>query len=197
MILSEALAELSSIHTAKGNLAQAEKDLGEAGRGGLPETQGAIALAAAELAMAKDRYAEAAHAAQESAAAFDKAHLDASSALAFVTAADALEMSNSIEGALAACREGEKRAVRTPNQFPIALAQLCTWKLLAAAPEKFRLPIAKLNNPELTLMYDYARAVRAKRAGKPEYRLLFENLGDAARKLGYITLSRRAASRGL
>jgi DNA-binding winged helix-turn-helix (wHTH) protein/tetratricopeptide (TPR) repeat protein len=119
------LAEMSSVYTAKGKLAEAERDLAEAGAGKWPEDQGALALARAEWSIAKGQYPSAAQEAEKAAAAFDKAHLDDRSTRAFVTAAGALEMSGRGSEAVAACAEAKKRANLTPNPFAKALAKIC------------------------------------------------------------------------
>jgi len=197
-VLSEGLSELSSIHTALGNLGQAEKDLAEVHAGESPESQGEEAIARAELGIAKGQFQNGAREAEKAAAAFDKAHLDDQSAQAFITAADALEMSGRTADAVGACREAEKRASLTPNEESVALAQVCTWRAGAAkgdaVPANLKAMIGKLRNPELKLDLDYARAVRAKRAGASNYRALCGEMADAAGRLGYITLARRAAS---
>jgi hypothetical protein len=163
----------------------------------VPENQGAIALARAELWIAKGQYQDGAQEAEKAAASFDKAHLDDLAARAFVTAADALEMSNRNGDAVAACGEAEKRAALTPNETAHAIAQICSWRLSpgpgASVPSELQAKAAKLHNPELTLTLDYAAAIRAKRTGAPNYRALCQKLADAAGKLGYLTLSRRAA----
>ncbi|HME09091.1 MAG TPA: winged helix-turn-helix domain-containing protein [Bryobacteraceae bacterium] len=197
--LSLALSELSSVHTAAGNLTQAEKDLAEEGGPGIqPENQGALALGRAELWIAKGQFQNAAQEAQKAAAAFDKAHLDDRATQAFVTAADALEMSNRSADAIAACREAGKRAALTPNEFANASAQICSWRLSSApgntVPPELQARIAKLHNPELKLNLDYARALRSKRMNVPNYRELCRQLADQAKKLGYITLSARATA---
>jgi tetratricopeptide (TPR) repeat protein len=193
-ILSVALADLSSVHTAKGDLPQAEKYLTEAGSGIMPEIRATVELARAELWIAEGHFPDAVNEAQKAAAAFDQVHLDGQAARAFVAAADALRMLNRNDEALAACREGEKRAVRTPNRLPIALAQLCSSD--NAIPHELQNAIAKLQNPELALRLEYVRALRANRTGARNYRVQCEKLADAAAKLGYMTLSRSAASLG-
>jgi len=189
---------LSSLHIAAGNLGQAEKDLVEVRAGASPENQGAAALARAELWIAKGQFQNGAQEAVKAAAAFDKAHFDDRTARAFVTAADALEMSGRSADAMDACREGEKRASLTPNEESMALAQVCSWRAGAApgnaVPGKLQATIAKLRNPELELELDYARVVRAKRVGASNYRVLCGEVSEAAGKLGYITLARRAAA---
>jgi hypothetical protein len=54
--------------------------------------------------------------------------------------------------------------------------------------------IARLSNPELKSTLDYARALRMKRAGGANYRVAAREIAAEAVKLGYVTLSRRAAS---
>jgi tetratricopeptide (TPR) repeat protein len=198
LTLSEGLAELSSMHTAAGNLGQAEKDLVEVRAGDSPENQGEEALARAELWIAKGQFQNGAQEAEKAAAAFDKAHLDDQTTRAYVTAADALDMLGRNGDAIGACREAEKRASLTPNEGSMALAQVCSWRAGAgpggAVAEKLKAIIGKLRNPELELELDYARAVRAKRMGAANYRALCGEVSEAAGKLGYITLARRAAS---
>ncbi len=195
--LSEGLAELSSIHTAAGNLGQAEKDLAEVHPGEAPENQGEEALARAELWIAKGQYQNAAQEAEKAAAAFDKAHLDDQTTRAFVTAADALEMAGRASDAMSACHEAEKRASLTSNEESMTLAQVCTWRVGAApgnpVPDKLQAMILKLRNPELKLELDYARALRAKRINAANYLAICGEVADVAARLGYITLSRRAA----
>ncbi len=197
--LSLALSELSSVHTAAGNLTQAEKDLvEERGPGIQPESQGARELARAELWIAKGQFQNAAQEAEKAAAAFDKAHLDDRATQAFVTAADALDMSDRNADAVSACREAGKRAALTPNETANASAEICSWRLSSApgnsVPPELQARIAKLNNPELKLTLDYAHALRSKRMHAPNYRELSKQLADAAKKLGYIRLSARAAA---
>jgi len=196
--LSLALSELGSVQTAMGNLAQAEKDLAEAHGGDSPENQGTVAIARAELWIAKGQFQDAAQEAEKAAASFDKAHLDDRATRAFVIAADALEMSNRNADAFAACREAGQRAALTPNEIANASAQICSWRLSSvpgnAVPPELQAKIAKLDNPELTLGLDYARLLRAKRVGVGNYRELCKQLADRAKKLGYVTLSLRAAA---
>lgn len=197
-VLTEGLSGLSSIHIALGNLGQAEKDLAETHAGESPESQGAEALARAELGIAKGQFQNAAQEAEKAAAAFDKAHLDDESARAFVTAADALEMAGRSSDAVGACGNAEKRASLTPNEMSLALAQVCTWRAGAtpgdAVPSNLKAMILKSRNPELKLELDYARAVRAKRVSAANYRVLSREVADVAGKLGYVSLARRAAS---
>jgi tetratricopeptide (TPR) repeat protein len=198
LALSAGLSELSSLHIAVGNLGQAEKDLADTHPGELPENQGEEALARAELWIAKGQFQNAAQEAAKAAAAFDKAHLDDETTRAFVTSADALEMAGRGADAMGACREAGKRASLTPNEESMALAQLCSWRIGLggddAVPGKLQAIVTKLGNPELTLELDYARARRAKRRGTANYRAICREVADAARRLGYITLSRRVAS---
>jgi hypothetical protein len=158
----------------------------------MPEIQATVELARAELSIAEGHFPDAVKEAQKALAAFDQVHLDGQAARALVTAADAMQMLNRSEEALAACREGEKRAMRTPNQLPLALAKLCSSG--NAIPRELQTTIAKLHNPELTLRLDYTRALRARQMGAPNYRVLCEKVADTAAKLGYMTLSRSAAS---
>jgi DNA-binding winged helix-turn-helix (wHTH) protein/tetratricopeptide (TPR) repeat protein len=197
MSLSLALAALSSIRIAAGNLQQAEKDLAEAGPGVGPENQGALALARAELSTAKGQFPNAAQEAEKAAAFFDKAHLDDRATRAFVSAADALEMSNRRGDALNACREAAKRAALTPNENANVSAQICSWRLSApsnAIPAELEARVADLRNPELNFTLEYARALRRKRMNAPVYREFCIQLASAAGKLGYGTLSVRAAA---
>lgn len=196
--LTPALAQASSLDTAQGKLDRAEKDLAEAGNGSVPENSGATALSRAELAIAKGQFQAAAGDAQKAAGAFDKAHLDYLSAQALVTAADALDMSQRRGEAVAACGEAEKRARLTPNEMAGDMARVCSWRLSsgdnASIPPPLQAKIAAQINPELKLDLDFARALRTKRAGVASYRVLAQRLADDAAKLGYVTLSRRAAS---
>jgi tetratricopeptide (TPR) repeat protein len=195
--LSLALAELSSIRIAEGNLPQAEKDLAEAGPGVDPENQGDVALARAEFWIAKGQFLNAAQEAERASAFFDKVHLDDRATRALTTAADAFEMFNQTADALAACREGGKRAALTPNETANASAQICSWRLSALStpiPAELQARIAKLHNPELTFNLEYARALRSKRLNAPDYRELCGQLARATKKLGYVTLSVRAAA---
>jgi DNA-binding winged helix-turn-helix (wHTH) protein len=196
--LTAALAQASSLYTAQGKLDPAEKDLAEAGNGSVPENVGAAALARAELSLAKGEYQGAAQDAQKAAEAFDKAHIDYLSTQALVTAADALDMSQRHVEAVAACGQAEKRARLTTNEMAGDMARVCSWRLSpgdgATTPPPLQAKIARQINPELKLNLEYARALRTKRAGAAAYRALARQLADEAAKLGYGTLSRRAAS---
>ena len=190
-----ALAEMSSQYAAEGKLAEAEKNLAEAGAGDWPEDQGAVQFAKAELSIVKGRYQDAASAAQKAGAAFDKARLDDRAARAFVTAADALDILNRNSDARAACAEAEKLAALTPNEVSQAMARICLWRVSTDHETAgFQADIAKLHAPELILDLDFARALRAKRAGAANARALAHNVAAEAGKLGYVTLSRRAAA---
>ncbi|HLJ44397.1 MAG TPA: winged helix-turn-helix domain-containing protein [Bryobacteraceae bacterium] len=123
-----ALAEMSSIYTAEGKLADAEKALGEAGSGKWPEDQGEVRLARAALWMAQGRSSDAAAKAGEAAAAFDKARLDDRAVRAFVTMAEAWKSAGHGAEATAACAEAGKRAALTPNPYAGALARTCAGK---------------------------------------------------------------------
>jgi hypothetical protein len=100
--------------------------------------------------------------------------------------------------ALAACGEAGKRAGLTPNELAGAMALVCSWRFSAGdsttTPAQLQAKIAKLSNPELKLTLDYARALRMKRAGATNSRAAARELAAEAAKLGYVTLSRRAAS---
>jgi tetratricopeptide (TPR) repeat protein len=200
LALTLALAELSSVVTAQGNLKRAESILAEATGPPVPEMVGTVELARAELFLARSQFAEANEAAKKSAAAFDKANLDVESARAFTAQADALEMSGRLGEALAACREAEQRAARTPNQLSLAFARLAEWRLAAdpgaVLPAELKARVASLRNPELDLAVAYAGAMRARRTHAANSRRLFEVLASAAANRGYVTLSRRALALG-
>ena len=198
VVVTAAVSERSSLYTAEGKLAEAGKDLAEAGDGTGPENVGAIALSRAELAIANGQFQAAAQEAEKAAQAFDKAHLDDLATQAFVTAADAFDMFGRQADALAACGEAGKRAGLTPNELAGAMALVCSWRFSAGdsttTPAQLQAKIAKLSNPELKLTLDYARALRMKRAGATNSRAAARELAAEAAKLGYVTLSRRAAS---
>ncbi len=197
-VVTAGLSQRSSLYTAEGKLAEAEKDLAEAGDGTGPENVGAITLSRAELAIANGQLQTAAQESAKAAQAFDKAHLDDLATQAFVTAADALDMSGRQAEALAACGEAGKRAGLTPNELAGAMALVCSWRLStgesATIPAQLQAKIARLSNPELKSTLDYARALRMKRAGGANYRVAAREIAAEAVKLGYVTLSRRAAS---
>jgi ATP/maltotriose-dependent transcriptional regulator MalT len=186
--------------TAQGDLKRAENLLGEATGPPVPELVGTVELARAEFFLAKSQFTEANEAAKKSTAAFDKANLDIESVEALTAQADALEMSGKLGEALAACREAEQRAARTPNQLSMAFARLAQWRLSADSgavlPAELKAKIASLRNPRLDLAALYAGAMRAKRAGVANSRRLFQELGSAAASRGYLTLSRRTLALG-
>jgi len=185
-----ALAESSSVATARGDLAKAERDLTEAGAGAFPEVDGAVHLARAELWEASGRLQDAAAEAQRAAASWDKAHEDEQAARASLIAADALEMLHRDEQALAQCREGGARAAQSPNLVVVTLARLCEWRLSAAS----WVPWSDLKSPEVALGSAYAEAMRAKRTGAADARRLFAELARQAAARGYVTFSKRALS---
>ena len=198
VVVTAGLAQRSSIYTAEGKLAEAGKDLAEAGDGTGSESMGAIALSRAELAIANGQFPAAVQEAEKAAQAFDRAHRDDLATQALVTAADAFDMSGRRPEALAACGEAGKRAGLTPNQLADAMALVCSWRFStgdsAIIPAQLQAKIAKLSNPELKLTLDYARALRIQRAGAANYRSAARELAAKAAKLGYRTLSRRAES---
>ena len=198
VVVTAGLAQRSSIYTAEGKLAEAGKDLAEAGDGTGSESMGAIALSRAELAIANGQFPAAVQEAEKAAQAFDRAHRDDLATQALVTAADAFDMSGRPAEALAACGEAGKRSGLTPNQLAGAMALVCSWRFStgdsAIIPAQLQAKIAKLSNPELKLTLDYARALRIQRAGAANYRSAARELAAKAAKLGYRTLSRRAES---
>jgi aryl-alcohol dehydrogenase-like predicted oxidoreductase len=109
-------------------------------------------------------------------------------------------MSGRLGEALAACREAEQRAARTPNQLSLAFARLAEWRLAAdpgaVLPAELKARVASLRNPELDLAVAYAGAMRARRTHAANSRRLFEVLASAAANRGYVTLSRRALALG-
>ena len=118
--------------------------------------------------------------------------------MALVTEAHALEMMGRNSEALALCQEAERRAARVPNPVPVLRARLAVWSLSGETdsnlPTDLHAKVASLKNPELSLEEDFDRAMRAKRTGGHGAKQLFQNLANRARSLGYVTLSRRAAS---
>jgi len=188
-----ALAESSSLATARGDLETAERDMNEAGSSAAPEIEGAKQLARAELWSARGRLADAAAEAQRAAASLDKGHADEQSARALLAAADALEMLHQDESALAQCREAAARAARSPNPVVGTLAQLCAWRLGVGAVGAAELP-ARASTSELKLAAAYARAMRARHAGTADYRRWFADLASQAEASGYMTLAKRARS---
>jgi hypothetical protein len=79
-----------------------------------------------------------------------------------------------------------------------ALAGVCSWRLSAGyeatITPQLQAEFAKQMDPELKLDLDYALALRSKRAGAASYRVFARQLAGEAAKLGYVTVSRRAAS---
>lgn len=196
--LTLALAALSSILAARGDLPAAEKRLGEVSASISPEVLGSVALARAELLLAQGQFQKAVEEAKRSAADFTNAHLDESSARALVTEADALEMLGRNSDALAACQQAEREAARTPNPVPILSARLAAWRLTGDSdtnvPVDLHANVASLKNPELSLGEDFDRAMRAKRTGARNAKQLFDALAAKAASRGYLTMSRRARS---
>jgi DNA-binding winged helix-turn-helix (wHTH) protein/tetratricopeptide (TPR) repeat protein len=197
-VVTAGLAQRSSIYTAQGKLAEAGQDLADASDATGPENVGARALSRAELSIANSQFQAAAQEAEKAAEAYDKAHLDDLATQAFVTAADAFDMSGRPAEALAACGEAGKRAALTPNELASAMALVCSWRLsagnLATIPAQLLAKIGKMANPEMKLTLDYARAIRMRRAGAANYRAVARELAAEAAKLGQVTLSRRAES---
>ncbi len=194
--LALALAELASVLTARGDLARAQSLLAEAVVIPSPEVAGNIELARAELLLAQDKLDEANEAAKKSIAGFVAANHDPSAARALTLQADALELLGKRGEALAASHDAVERAARAPNRLASAFARLAQWRLAenagAVMPAELQAAVAPLRNPELDLAALYARARRAKYAGLPNARRLFEELTSAASNRGYVTLSRRA-----
>ena len=196
--LTDALAIRSSIHTARGEIDLAEKDLSQAGTGTGPENEGRVALARAELWIAKGQFPNASVEARKAAEAFDKGRIDDQSTLAFVTLSDALDMMGRKAEAAAASREAEQRARLTPNEVSIALSQVAAWQLSPGRdltiPRELETAIAKLHNPEVRLHLEYVQTLRAKRANAENSRSLARQTSSHAARLGYRTLARRAAA---
>jgi DNA-binding winged helix-turn-helix (wHTH) protein/tetratricopeptide (TPR) repeat protein len=196
--LTLALAALSSTLTARGDLAAAEKRLGETIAGPIPEGQGSMELARAELLLAEGQFQKAEQQAQRSAADFNDAHLVEKSAMALVTEADALRMLGRNSDALALCQEAERRAARIPNPVPILSARLAVWSLTgdtdSSVPEDLHAKVVSVKNPELALEENFDRAMRAKRTGAANAKSLFDALAGQAAGQGYLTMSRRARS---
>jgi tetratricopeptide (TPR) repeat protein len=196
--LTSALAALSSTLTVRGDLASAEKRLGETVASGVPENLGNVELARAELWLAKGQFQQAADEAKRSAADFMNAHQDENSALALVTEADALEMLGRNSDALAICQEAERRAARIPDPVPVLRARLAVWSLTGSSdssvPPDLHAKVANLRNPELSIEEDFDRAMRAKRIGAPNAKSMLDTLAGRAARQGYLTISRRAHS---
>jgi len=196
--LTQALAALSSILTARGDLRSAEKRLGEVSPSIAPEVLGNIEQARAELLLAKGQFQNAAQEAQRASEHFTNAHLDEDSAVALVTEADALEMLGRNSDALRTCQDAEQRAARIPNPLPIVAARLAAWRLTGNSdsnvPADLHASIARLQNPELSLEEDFDWARRAKRIGASNAKRLLDAVATKAANHGYLTMSRRARS---
>jgi DNA-binding winged helix-turn-helix (wHTH) protein/tetratricopeptide (TPR) repeat protein len=196
--LALALAPLSSTFIARGDLVAAEKSLGEAPPSTVPESEGSVELARAELLLAQGQFQKAEQQAQQSAADFNKAHLDEKSAEALVTEADALQMLGRNSDALALCQEAERRAARIPDPVPVLRARLAVWSLTgdkdSSVPADLHAKVVSLKNPELALEENFDRAMRAKRTGAANAKSLFDALAGQAASQGYLTMSRRARS---
>ena len=204
-LLTLALAALSSTSTARGDLQNAEKRLAEASKNidsvnqaeGYPEGQGTIALARAELLLAKGQFQQAADESRRSVANFANAHLHEGSAKALVTEATAFEMLGKDSNALRACQQAQREAAQTPDPLTLASVRLAAWRLSGPdsnEPPDLHESVATLHNPELSLEEDFDRAIRAKRSGAPNTNRLFDALANQAASHGYLTLSRRARS---
>lgn len=201
--LTLALASLSSICTARGDLQAAETRSAEANHSydsmrrlsAIPEAQGTTQLADAELLLAKARFEQAAERARLSAEAFSNAHLHEKSARALVVEARALETSGKSSDARRVLTQAQQEAAQTPDPTTIAKVRLAVWRLTGAdsqEPADLHASIAKLKNPELSLEEDLARAVVARRRGTPTAERLFEAVASRAASAGYLTLSRSA-----
>jgi tetratricopeptide (TPR) repeat protein len=194
--LTLALAALSSILSARGDLQSAEKLLEGQNIRGYPEVQGSIELARTEVLLAKGQFQQSADEAKRSAADFNNAHEDENSAVALVTEAHALEMLGRNSDALALSQEAERRAAQIPNRLPLLQARLAVWSLSGNAdsnvPLDLHAKVLSLKNPELSLEEDFDRAMRAKRTGAPDAKGLFHALASQAANHGYLTMSRRA-----
>ncbi|HTS47763.1 MAG TPA: winged helix-turn-helix domain-containing protein [Bryobacteraceae bacterium] len=200
--LTLGLASLSSIQTARGDLQQADVSLAEASKSyaplhqsvAVPEVQGAIELARAELLLAKGDFQHAADEARRSAADFSAAHLHQNSGQALVVEANALDILGRIPEALQASQLAQREAAQTPDPTTAASVRLIAWRLGSDSqePPDLRASIAALKNPELTLEEDLARALRAKRSGASNAQPLFQAVARRAAGAGYLTLSRRA-----
>ncbi|MBZ5610831.1 MAG: winged helix-turn-helix domain-containing protein [Acidobacteriia bacterium] len=190
-----AQAGLSSILTARGDLANAERALAGASAAG-SSGSGAIELARAELLFAKNQFQQASDEARRSADDFTRARETGSAAMARVVEAKSLDMLGNAENAQHVAEE----TLRTPGLAaePVAVswARLTVWRLTDQlgfrVPPALHSDIANLKDPELSLEEDFDRAVRAKRAGMGEARQLFRELANCAADQDYLTISRRA-----
>ncbi len=201
--LISALASLSSICTARGDLQAAETRSAEANHSydslrrlsALPEAQGSIQLANAELLLAQGRFEQAAEQARLSAAAFLSAHVHEKSARALVVEASALEMNGKSSDARPIVTQAQQEAAQTPDATTIAIVRLAVWRLNGADPQEpadLHASIVRLKNPELSLQENLALAVVSKRSGAASPKRLFEAVASRAASAGYLTLSRRA-----
>ncbi len=194
--LTLALAALSSILTARGDLQSAEKRLNEVTTSISPEVLGNVELARAELLLAKGHFQTAAEEAKRSAAHFTDAHVDENSAVALVREADALAMLGRNSEALRMCHEAERLATRTPNPLPALSARLAVWELTGDSdsnvPADLHASVVSLKNPELSLEEDFDRAMRARRTSAPNVKRLFDGVATKAASQGYLTMARRA-----
>lgn len=183
-----ALAQSSSVATARGDLVKAGRDLAEAGTGAVPETQGMLQLVRAEFWSANGKLAEAAAEAQRAVNSLKTAHADPQAAQAALVAAAALELMHRDGEAIAACREASSQAAHSPNPVPATLARLCEWRLGAPGD----LPHPDVKSPEVDLAIAYARAMHARRTGSPDTRRQFEDLARRAQAFGNAALAKRA-----
>lgn len=195
------LASLSSLQTARGDLQQADASLAEASKNydsvhqsvPVPEAQGAIELARAELLLAKGQFQPAADEARRSAAHFSAAHLHENSARAMVVEAKALDLLGKTPETLQISKLAQAEAAQTPDPTTAATAGLLAWRLGSdsSEPADLRASIAALKNPELTLEEDLALALRAKRSGVSNANPMLAAVANRAARAGYLTLSRR------
>jgi DNA-binding winged helix-turn-helix (wHTH) protein/tetratricopeptide (TPR) repeat protein len=206
-LLSGALAEASSIFTARGDLQNAQARLAEAASdidsvariSPYPQGQGMVDLARAELLLAQGQFERAATEANRSAAHMSDARQPEDSARAYLVAADALDMLGKKSDAAQACANAERQAAQSPDPLSLPSVRLASWRLRdsdANEPADLRSSIARLQNTELSLAEDFTRALRAKRSAAPNARRLFDALADQAATHGYLTLSRRARALG-
>ncbi len=191
-----ALASLSSILTARGDLLKAERVLAEATAEGYPEGRGTIELARAELLFARNQFQLASEEAKRSATDFNAAHLSGNAAIAMVVEANALDMLGNSAEARQVSQEALQNAGLTSEPLAASWTRLAVWRL--ADQPGFRVPaalhsdVASLKDPELSLEEKLDCAVRAKRAGMAEAKQLFRQVASSAANQGYLTMSRRA-----
>ena len=191
-----ALASLSSILTARGDLLKAERVLAGATAEGYPEGRGTIELARAELLFARNQFQLASEEANRSAADFNAAHLSGNAAIAMVVEANALDMLGNSARARQISHDALQIAGLRSEPLAASWARLAVWRL--ADQPGFRVPaalhsdVASLKDPELMLEEELDSAVRAKRAGLAEAKQLFQKVANRAANQGYLTMSRRA-----